>query len=90
MIDNDDCIILNVGVFKHMDTSLVDVDVQPNYVRCTLKGKVLQLLLPEEVKCDASSAKRSQTTGELKITMPKVRDFNSNQKLHFPQLKNWS
>lgn len=27
-------------VCRHMDTSLIDVDVQPTYVRVTLKGKV--------------------------------------------------
>ena len=55
-----------------MDTSLLDVDVQPKYVRVTLKGKVLQLVLPEDVASDSSTAKRSQTTGHLVITMPKV------------------
>lgn len=55
-----------------MDSSLVDVDVQPNYVRVTLKGKVLQLVLSENVKCDLSTAQRSQTTGELVVKMPKV------------------
>lgn len=55
-----------------MDTSLCDVDVQPNYVKVTLKGRVLQLALNEEIKPDSSTAKRSQTTGHLLITMPKV------------------
>lgn len=71
--DDDKNIILTVHVFKHMDTSLVDVDVQPNYVRVTLKGKALQLGLNEEVKADSSTAKRSQITGYLVITMPKVQ-----------------
>ena len=57
-----------------MDTSLVDVDVQPYYVRVTLKGKILQLRLHSEVKPDSSSAKRSQVTGHLLVTMPKVLD----------------
>ena len=70
--DDDENIILNVWIFKHMDSSLVDVDVQPNYVRVTLKGKVLQLVFQENVKCALSSAQRSQTTGELLIKMPKV------------------
>jgi protein TilB len=71
-LDNDEDIVLKVSVFKYMDTSLVDVDIQPNHVRVTLKAKVLQLVLPEEVICDLSSAKRSQITGELVIKMPKV------------------
>lgn len=70
--DDDENVYLTVHVFKHMDSSLISVDIQPNYVRVTLKGKALQLALSEEVMPDASTAKRSQTTGYLVITMPKV------------------
>ncbi|XP_062576752.1 uncharacterized protein LOC134238646 [Saccostrea cucullata] len=38
--DSENNILLDVACFKHMDTSLIDCDVQPNYVRVTLKGKV--------------------------------------------------
>lgn len=38
--DDDRCIILDVAVFRHMDTSLIDVDIQPDYVRVVIKGKV--------------------------------------------------
>lgn len=55
-----------------MDTSLIDVDVQPTYVRVMVKGKPFQLVLSAEVQPDKSSAKRSQTTGHLLICMPKV------------------
>ncbi|XP_066025477.1 dynein axonemal assembly factor 11-like [Pocillopora verrucosa] len=65
--------VLDLPCFKHLDTSLIDVDVQPTYVRVTVKGKVFQLALSEEVNPDSSSAKRSQTTGHLIISMPKVR-----------------
>ena len=34
--------------------------------------QIFQLVLPEEVSPDSSSVKRSQTTGHLLITMPKV------------------
>ncbi|GLH16772.1 Protein tilB homolog [Gryllus bimaculatus] len=57
---------------RHLDTTLLDVDVQPTYVRVTIKGKVLQLVLPDDVKTDSSTAQRSLTTGHLVITMPKV------------------
>ncbi|XP_048451972.1 dynein axonemal assembly factor 11 isoform X2 [Rhincodon typus] len=65
--------ILDLAVYRHMDTSLLDIDVQPTYVCVMVKGKVFQLVLPEEVKPDSSSAKRSQTTGHLLVTMPKVQ-----------------
>ncbi|KFQ57487.1 Protein tilB, partial [Pelecanus crispus] len=65
-------IILDLAVYRHLDTSLLDVDVQPTYIRVLVKGKPFQLVLPEEVKPDSSSAKRSQTTGHLVVSMPKV------------------
>uniref|UniRef100_A0A8B9SBR8 Leucine-rich repeat-containing protein 6 n=1 Tax=Apteryx owenii TaxID=8824 RepID=A0A8B9SBR8_APTOW len=64
--------ILDLAVYRHLDTSLLDVDVQPTYIRVLVKGKPFQLVLPEEVKPDSSSAKRSQTTGHLVVSMPKV------------------
>ncbi|KAM5314466.1 dynein axonemal assembly factor 11 [Glossophaga mutica] len=67
-------IILDLAVYRYMDTSLIDVDVQPTYVRATVKGKPFQLVLPAEVRPDSSSAKRSQTTGHLVVYMPKVGD----------------
>jgi len=65
--------VLDLPCFKYLDTSLIDVDVQPTYVRVTVKGKVFQLALNEEVNPDSSSAKRSQTTGHLIIEMPKMK-----------------
>ena len=49
-----------------------------------MKEKILQLVLNEEVSPDESSAKRSQTTGHLVITMPKL-DFVLNRKLRKPK-----
>ena len=54
---------------------MIAIDIQPTYIRVTLKGKALQLALSEAVRPDSSSAKRSQTTGYLLITMPKVFIF---------------
>ncbi|XP_025057880.1 protein tilB homolog isoform X4 [Alligator sinensis] len=67
--------ILDLAVYRHMDTSLIDVDVQPTYIRVMVKGKPFQLVLPAEVKPDSSSSKRSQTTGHLVINMPKAKDI---------------
>lgn len=57
---------------RHLDTSYMDVDVQPTYVRVTIKGKILQLTLPCEVLTDKSEAKRNTTTGHLLIIMPRL------------------
>ncbi|XP_013168177.1 PREDICTED: protein tilB homolog [Papilio xuthus] len=67
-----DKFILDLAVYKHLDSSLLDIDVQTNYVRVTLKGKIFQLHLPEEVETTNAVAERSQTTGHLVVTMPKV------------------
>ncbi|CAH8566633.1 unnamed protein product [Schistosoma turkestanicum] len=81
-LDNHDVYILDISVYKHMDTALIECDIQVNYVRVTLKGKVFQLALPDEVLADASNVKRSLTTGHLLITMPKasheVRRYTNN------------
>jgi protein TilB len=67
-------IVLEVGVPKYLDTSNIDVDLNPTYVRLTIKGKVLQLSFPCEILVDDSQAKRSQTTGSLQLVMPKLKN----------------
>lgn len=41
---------LDLACYKYLDTSQIELDVQPNYVRVTVKKKIFQLALPEEVK----------------------------------------
>ncbi|XP_013391474.1 protein tilB homolog [Lingula anatina] len=77
--------VLDVSTYKYLDTSLLDVDVQPTYVRVTIKGKVLQLVLEEEVKADSSKARRSQTTGHLLISMPKAKHLIQARKVSPPK-----
>ncbi|XP_030794067.1 protein tilB homolog isoform X2 [Rhinopithecus roxellana] len=81
---------LNVNEPKYMDTSLINVDVQPTYVRVMIKGKPFQLVLPAEVKPDSSSAKRSQTTGHLVICMPKVGEVITGGQRTFTSVKTTS
>lgn len=57
---------------RYLETSLLNVDVQPNYVRVTVKGKVFQLALSDEVNITESSTQRSTLTGHLAIVMPKL------------------
>ncbi|XP_022617465.1 protein tilB homolog [Seriola dumerili] len=70
--EENNTIVLDLAVYRHMDTSLIDVDVQPTYARVTVKGKIFQMVLPAEVKPDSSTAQRSQTTGHLVLTMPRA------------------
>ena len=43
--------VLDVAAFKHMDTSLMDADVHPFYVRVVLKGKVrVQVIVAQNIE----------------------------------------
>lgn len=62
----------SVPLCRYLNTSLIEADAQPKYVRVTVKQKVFQLALNEEIRMDAATSKRSQTTGHLLVTMPKL------------------
>jgi protein TilB len=42
--------VLDVAVGKYLDTSLIKADVQPRLARLIIKGRLLQLVLPVEVR----------------------------------------
>ncbi|KAF5273676.1 hypothetical protein FQA39_LY07366 [Lamprigera yunnana] len=73
---------LNLIVYRYLDSNLISVDLEPTFVRVSIKGKIFQYVLPEDIHVDKSKAQRSQTTGELLITMPKV-----NYKIPFSAVK---
>ncbi|XP_076379557.1 touch insensitive larva B, partial [Megalopta genalis] len=70
--EDRDAVVLEVQVYRFLDTDYVDVDVQPEYVRVTVKGKILQLTLPCEVSVEGSKAVRNSTNGKLVVTMPRL------------------
>ena len=70
--DGDGNVVVEVEVPKFIDTSLIDVDVQPRHVSVVIKNKTLRLRFEEDVRPDAGKAERSKTTGFLKLTIPKV------------------
>lgn len=74
LIRNDPFGLPHFCSHRHLDSELLDVDVQPRYVRVMVKSKVFQVRLEEEVSPDKSTAQRSQVTGHLLITLPKVFD----------------
>ncbi len=67
-------LVMELGVGKFLDTSLLDADVQPTYVRVVAKDKVFQFVLPDEVHPDQSKCERNITTGKLVITCKMVKD----------------
>lgn len=64
-------IYLVVYISKFLDTSLVDVDVNPQWVTVTIKGKVLQLTTDSDVSPENVICERSKVSGALSITMLK-------------------
>ncbi|XP_065085701.1 protein tilB [Ochlerotatus camptorhynchus] len=74
--DEDDRYELNLHVYKYLDTSYIEVDAQPNYIRATIKGRIFQLALKDEIKTVTSFCKRSTTTGHMLIVMPKLNPQN--------------
>ncbi|KAM8966805.1 dynein axonemal assembly factor 11-like [Pelodytes ibericus] len=66
--------ILDLAIHRYLDSTLVNVDVQPNYIKVLVKNKPFQIVLPAEVSPDSSIAKRSQTTGHLVVNMPKATE----------------
>ncbi|XP_055919130.1 protein tilB [Eupeodes corollae] len=64
--------ILELKVYKFLETNHLEVDLQPKYIRVRIKGKVFQLALPEEITTSAAIVQRSQITGELLIKAPKL------------------
>ena len=69
---NGNC-VLRLTLSRFLDTSLIDVDVHPTYISIIIKSRVFRILWPEEVRANDGKCQRSQTTGELMITVPKVQ-----------------
>lgn len=70
--DDSNEVVLRLFVPKFLDTELIDVDAQPKYVRVLVKGQRFQIVLRSEVNPDRGKCERSQLTGEMKITLPKL------------------
>jgi len=68
--DKNTHVVLELAVPKYLDTSAIDIDIQPTWLAVIIKGKEFLIHLPEEVNIDASKAERSQGTGALVLTMP--------------------
>ena len=56
---------------NHCVPLCLQADVQPRWARLLIKGRLLQLRLPCDVKPDESAAQRSKASGRLVLTMPK-------------------
>lgn len=72
-------LLFDLKVSSYLDSSLIDVDIHPTFIRIIIKGKLLRLVLPCEVRVSESKCQRSKVTGSLLVIMPKVhlRDIRS-------------
>uniref|UniRef100_A0A7S1NQN3 Dynein axonemal assembly factor 11-like CS domain-containing protein n=1 Tax=Eutreptiella gymnastica TaxID=73025 RepID=A0A7S1NQN3_9EUGL len=61
---------LYVNVPKFISTPLIECDVNPTYIRITIKEKVLQLVLPAEVCAEKATLSRGAVDGRLLVKMP--------------------
>jgi protein TilB len=66
------CILFEIRIPKHLETSLINVDLNPDYLRLDIKGRITQLSIPEDILVEKSKVQRSTTTGVLQLTMPKA------------------
>merc|ERR1711865_67205 len=67
-----EAVILEVGVPKFLDTSAIDLNVEPTWIAMEIKGKQFLIHTPLEINPDQCKAERSQLTGSLVLTMPFV------------------
>ncbi|KAH8357992.1 hypothetical protein KR084_010888 [Drosophila pseudotakahashii] len=71
--DEADHYLLQLEVYRYLDTSLIDVDVQTMYTRVTVKKRIFQIAYNEEVRPDESTVQRSQITGHLMVKLKKLK-----------------
>lgn len=64
--------MLELAVPKFLDTSAIDIDIQPTWVAIAIKSKEFLIHTPCEINVDSCKAERSQGTGALVLTMPKL------------------
>eukprot|EP01060_Flectonema_neradi_P029401 TRINITY_DN4060_c0_g2_i5.p1 TRINITY_DN4060_c0_g2~~TRINITY_DN4060_c0_g2_i5.p1 ORF type:complete len:412 (+),score=80.19 TRINITY_DN4060_c0_g2_i5:67-1302(+) len=77
-------VYLRVEPGKFISSTSIKIDIQPEYARVEVKGKVLQMLLPSEVSPSTSKVQRGQAKGELLLTMPIVGEFKGVTDLRVP------
>jgi len=73
--DQKDRVVLEVAVPKFLDTSAIDIDVQPTWVAVAIKGKEFLIHMPQECNADSAKAERSSGTGALVLTLPFVGEM---------------
>lgn len=55
---------------KYMDSSLIDIDLNPRYIRCIVRNKLTQIRFDNEISVSKSTIQRSKTSGAIQCTCP--------------------
>ncbi|SBT49242.1 leucine-rich repeat protein (LRR13) [Plasmodium ovale wallikeri] len=69
---------LKIFLPRYMCNSLINVDINVDYVRCIVKNKLFQIKLNDLVLTDFSKVSRKKYTGELHIKMRK-KNYKKNK-----------
>ena len=81
---------------KFLDTNKIKVDLNPNYVRCDINGKITQWRFDNDIIVEKATVQRSTTTGVLEIKAPmayikpkedKIKKIEENKKAKEMQKK---
>ena len=70
--DDPEYTFFEIKVPKFLDTSLLDINLNPKWVSIRIKGKLTQMRLQDEIIVEKSTIQRSQITGFLTIKMLKL------------------
>ena len=70
--EDADYSFFELEVPKHLETSELIVNLNPNWLSVKIKNKLIQLKLSEQILVSESKSERSQTTGFLLLKMKKV------------------
>jgi protein TilB len=79
--DGDTEVVITLNPGKYISTSLINVEVELQYVRITVKDKVAQFPLSVEVSAAGAKVQRSSTTGQVKVTIPLAPHVLQEKKL---------
>jgi protein TilB len=63
-------IVFRMDTPRFMDISLIDVDVQPEYIRVVVRGKLTQVKFDAEIIVSDAKLTRSKSTGEIRLEAP--------------------
>jgi protein TilB len=63
-------VVFQMETPRFMDISLIDIDLNPLYVRCSIRGQITQIRFDCEVVVARSRVERSKTTGAIKCICP--------------------